>query len=1441
MQRHKIIIGNQAYIVDKLDNLTQIKKQFIMLRKYDYEDQLTFDTDIFVIEKTIYDKWKDDKFTLAFPNTYFDSSSVKNVTNFSSSINNFNNSFSYNDNDYCPIYGDDKELAHILCDTIRIYHPHTKINNNLIIYIDTRINNIHFHLYCATIDNLATYSETEFTVDNIYYSEYVDVIIPNIEQLFNNTFYDDSLNNIIGYDDTHHLPMNLFKTKFIIIQEDNNFYKQYLEDKKDNIIDSSYFSSNINVTLFPYSHVDDFTNLYLSDESYSANTVTFSNNIKFAIKASFVLDELPIIKCQFTLPENSIYDNIIDAYQYYNNVTLEEYKGIFYEDSDDADDDEAELYGDEDGKEMKMCGFQIQIATDTSFRNIIYDETNWDFEFDDFSFQLNGIFDNWNQYPDILICRAKFIDRYLGSVIYSNNVMITKDHYKYLLSNGRIKNIIDVENNVYNIDIIFNEGINKIVINGKTYRKDSSFTIIPGTKITYYVYTKEGYEIKEDKISIIPQEDYTISPEATIIQIPVSIIKNENIEYIEVNGVKYVDNNNLVFNYGTKLVWSSKPFVGYYITNEYENNDIILKNKSGYIISPIADIYTIPINIYYDYNIEEILVTINGIKKTYQYLDYESNCISFNVDYGTNIKIEPKIRIGYELIQEFDNNFIATDIHGYNIILNSGGITGLIQLIIDEGISEIIVNNKHYDKSIDLYFNYGDRILWQARLDIGYNFVENSETSGFIEINDETRTAIIYPKAEIIQIPVNLEFNEGIDKIFINDVEYTKDISNPLYFNYNTKIVWNISLLKGYESNKVQGELTLDNINKIYTISPKASLIQIPLRITFDSGINNITLYYNNIEKVINYNREIFVDYGTNVNWIANCKIGYETSIDEDNFCATDIINGYDIIVNTSKIQIPVHVKLNQGINSITVNYDDKNVQLYNDSTFTVNYGTLVSWKSSLDMGYYSNNPNGYIIAIEELNISPDVQIYQIDINITINQGIKSFRIKTVYNDEIESIEYNEAGSYQIQVKYNTLIEWEVELEEGYKYSGNLTDNFYATKISGYTIDILPKKINLFVYIRINKGINYIEVNGNRYTSNTTLSISYGEKIEWIAYSNTGYRFINNFEDTIEKITENITIEPKTELLAVPVSIIINPGIDYIEILSKKYDKDTELSFKYGSNINYFISIKEGYKLIGENKQTLALTSLNRYIISPEANITQIPVYIKVNTGIDSIIVNGEIFNKNITKKFDYNTNVKWNANVLKGYNCENNSGEFICVDNNGYEISPIATPKIVHVYVELSTGIKYITVNNERYYNNVTLSFKYGTLINWFAELQNGYRIKDKDKDWFVAEKYDDGHIINPSAEEILIPIRIKFSEGVERIFVNDIEYTENTTIEVRYNTNIYWYSVINKNYNGYNDKGNFNAVLNSGHDIAPITTRKPIDTTITIELEYFEDNNNF
>ena len=382
----------------------------------------------------------------------------------------------------------------------------------------------------------------------------------------------DNEYNINNYIDLQHqmVPVSLLLQPYTITDDidptlnDVKQVKLYLKDNKS--IENNYIMTPFNVSLYPYSYIDQNTGQYIYDDTLSLANVVYNIDCKFDLNATFGFNEeshKASIIAKFNYPykkffldqtENNSQLALQHAYKYYNNIDTDEYRYFWvnlliqnYDEDDtkivklisdynnlyytkDIDDNNKyyilmyehkyegfviskityELLSDRKKKEYKekkvynlykdneeidnistkeklkrlidinydniwndirdweveeeyqtnmdFFGFRIQIATDLNYKNIIYNQTysiDMD-QLDDFSFELNNIFDSWLQLPDALICRIMFIDHVINKVIMANNVIITKEYFKYLINENNIyyiKKLNDYNNSMKEINI----------------------------------------------------------------------------------------------------------------------------------------------------------------------------------------------------------------------------------------------------------------------------------------------------------------------------------------------------------------------------------------------------------------------------------------------------------------------------------------------------------------------------------------------------------------------------------------------------------------------------------------------------------------------------------------------------------------------------------------------------------------------------------------------------------------------------------------------------------------------------------------------------------------------------------------------------------------------------------------------------------------------------
>ena len=520
-----IFLGPYQYLYEYLKNGEDFNDvgcndNFVILRNFEIINNIVYDKDIFFIEQSIYNKIIDNLSTdliayplykngsLFFSNTYgFFASyniSLKDITYkvYHESINQNNESIANN--------------ANILCDKLRIYNPVINKNLDFIVYVDNYINNIHFHYYCNLNKNIDKKYTGEIKVNNNRYIEYIEINIPNIKKLFaeeNKYFIFEDINKIsftkefslnkFFENSTKKYDNKLYLSKiikpFIIdkVKENNEtiYIKTYIDDQYFNY-NNNFINTSLNITLYPYQNISN--GLYLLHDliNSSSSFISYENYFRLSSRLGFDNGIISLIN-EFEFPNkikrNHIqkikYDNSTSEYldagkehelesiedrqvtEYYNTYYLHENLDVL-EDLREEDEFDEEL----NVEAIRSTGFVIQFANDLSFNDIILesiintDNINEEGELKndnfiyDFSFSLNDLVDSWNQLNDILIVRAKFIDKKLNNVIIGNNVVINKEWFKYFINDTLDYNIKfnKVNNLITNKFMDINQGFNFI-------------------------------------------------------------------------------------------------------------------------------------------------------------------------------------------------------------------------------------------------------------------------------------------------------------------------------------------------------------------------------------------------------------------------------------------------------------------------------------------------------------------------------------------------------------------------------------------------------------------------------------------------------------------------------------------------------------------------------------------------------------------------------------------------------------------------------------------------------------------------------------------------------------------------------------------------------------------------------------------------------------------
>lgn len=249
---------------EECNSIDARQQKFVMLRNFTLLNNIVADDNIYFIEQSIYEQYKEslidkseNKF-LVFP-------SNKDTMYYSSEYHIFNDT--YIDNDLITGTGiyeilekkteiKDNETFYkfeqnpINCDLIKIYHPSIKSKQNLIIHIENVINNIHFHYLCTKYQwyylpenntiNKQYGSDDEYKYENNIYSEYIKCYIPSIRELFDRIILDKDIYDYKWY----------FKENLNIINDISNKNLNFVKDTIITLNENGITNQYVPITLF---------------------------------------------------------------------------------------------------------------------------------------------------------------------------------------------------------------------------------------------------------------------------------------------------------------------------------------------------------------------------------------------------------------------------------------------------------------------------------------------------------------------------------------------------------------------------------------------------------------------------------------------------------------------------------------------------------------------------------------------------------------------------------------------------------------------------------------------------------------------------------------------------------------------------------------------------------------------------------------------------------------------------------------------------------------------------------------------------------------------------------------------------------------------------------------------------------------------------------------
>ena len=502
MNRHTIIIGGDRYLVELVDEKIVSTKKFRVFRNNTIMNDVSIDTDIYFVDNDI-DVYNDE---IIWPQ-----SELSTVPLMSLDSSTFNEYFTSKDNIYSAYKNGqiiDEEIyeKNVRTQKIRIWHPTTSINKDMILYVDSWINSLHLHWFCKKLSNCKISTGKEVRLNQDIYNEYFEVEIPDFKDiLYGNTFIVDSSPIETEVDNEEYNKLLENNLKYVKIKEEQetsihtiyeeqigkelkipengcNQYKSVMlylyqwissDNNKIQYLPKTIAAPqiNLNVTLYPWSSISD--NTFLLDNDNLPSSCTFNEEMKFSIIPSieFVNNTISIVG---KFDYNNMYLNISDAWQKVNGTNFLNYKTISEKLSKDK-----ELL-EQFGGHSEMVKYTCIVSSDPIIKNIIHVETAYSDKVDEFMFPIKDLFSKWTQVPENVYIKLIVEDRAIGKGCLSPVMLITKDKLRYTINNANYTRL-NIKNRETNIENMNTDNFNFInTINCRVVKKSENNVV--GTK-----------------------------------------------------------------------------------------------------------------------------------------------------------------------------------------------------------------------------------------------------------------------------------------------------------------------------------------------------------------------------------------------------------------------------------------------------------------------------------------------------------------------------------------------------------------------------------------------------------------------------------------------------------------------------------------------------------------------------------------------------------------------------------------------------------------------------------------------------------------------------------------------------------------------------------------------------------------------------------------------
>ena len=439
-------------------------KQYVAFRNTDVINDMTVDTDIYLapMDRDIPDIWpstnttgiplmstNSDAFSESIKNEYDNPMPERSIPEYYSTWHGYS---------FSRLLDEDLYIKNVKTIKLRIWHPTTDLNRDMILYVDSWVNSLHIHWYCDIIQREDKHTGKERRLNQDIYNEYFEVEIPDFRDvLYGSTYIEEpSLilrneysKNKIKYAEETISDRAIHKdTDYKVYEEleepedgciqlaDMNLLLHYWKyHKKDDGTEMKEYVENpysipemisLNVTLYPWKSISD-NGIFTINKYAKPASCYFVDDFKMSIKASFEFINGTIsVVGRFCYPES--FSSIESAWQRIYSTDFSKYKSL----SEKAKDyeDLKEILGDS----LEMVKYTCIVSSDYLSKNIIHEEISYSDRVDDFLFPMKDLFSKWSQVPDNVYVRLIMEDRAIGKNCSSPTVLFTKDKLKYTIN-----------------------------------------------------------------------------------------------------------------------------------------------------------------------------------------------------------------------------------------------------------------------------------------------------------------------------------------------------------------------------------------------------------------------------------------------------------------------------------------------------------------------------------------------------------------------------------------------------------------------------------------------------------------------------------------------------------------------------------------------------------------------------------------------------------------------------------------------------------------------------------------------------------------------------------------------------------------------------------------------------------------------------------------------